>query len=515
MAIPGISKSRFTDYIQCPKLGYMSCYRGRFKHLADPLEWMALHLIGEGNRAGELARECFPGGSLIGHIYDLDRALAETAAAMAAETATHVFEGAFACDGLLCRVDILRKRGAGKVDLIEVKASNGVKPEHIADVGFQLAVLEGAGLQVRSACLMHFNPDYVYPGPAERTCAGASGGYDVESLFIVDDVTDEARRWQSDNLPALLDSMRSDLARLEPPWVPLRNTCSDCVYYRQVCSVGAPLHPAWELASGWPGLLEALHEAGIEDVREVPDDFPRLGEKQRLVLEAARTGALVVDREKIRGRSGGLVHPLWFVDFETFMPGLPIFPGMRPWQPIPFQWSLHVLEKDGSLRHEGFLRADGSDPRRAFAEALLGAMGETGSVLVYNKSMESTRLRELARDFPDLSGALLAIDARIVDLLPIVRESCYHLDFHGSRSLKVVTSVLVPHLSYGDLGVKAGTEAMEAYERITASDTPEDERERLRAELLDYCGLDTLAMVEVLKRLLAGGERCGVGVRDA
>ncbi len=129
--------------------------------------------------------------------------------------------------------------------------------------------------------------------------------------------------------------------------------------------------------------------------------------------------------------------------------------------------------------------------------------GETGSVVVYNRGMESTRLRELARDLPDLADALLAIDARIVDLLIIVRQSCYHIDFHGSRSLKMVAPVLAPEVNYDELALKAGMQAMQAYEVITDASTSNAEREELRADLLKYCSLDTLAMVEVLKSLQA------------
>jgi len=506
MAIPGISKSRFTDYMECPKLGYMSCHRERFRQLADPLDWMALHLIGEGNRVGRLARERFPGGRLVEHIYDLGRARVETAEAMADERVGYVFEGAFACNGLLCRVDVLRKRGGREVDLIEVKAANAVKPDHIGDVAFQVGVLEGAGWSVHTAGLMHLNPDYVLPdaaGEADgRRRRGGSLSYDLQSLFVVEDITEEVGRWRSERLGALLESMRADLARTEPPCVPLRNSCRGCPYYRRVCSVGAPHHPVCELVGIRSELIAALHDTGIEDLRDVPDDFPGLGDRQRLALQAARTGSIAFDREGIRDLSSEVVYPVWFVDFETYMPGLPVHQGMRPWQQIPFQWSLHVLDEGGSLRHEEFLRVDGADPRRAFAETLTGAIGNVGYVVVYSKGMESTRLRELARDFPDLSDGLLAIDSRIVDLLPIVRGSCYHLDFHGSFSLKVVTPVLAPHVSYTDLGLKAGTEAMEAYERIISPSTPDADKVQLRAQLLEYCGLDTLALVEVFRRLL-------------
>ncbi len=146
---------------------------------------------------------------------------------------------------------------------------------------------------------------------------------------------------------------------------------------------------------------------------------------------------------------------------------------MRPWQQIPFQWSLHVLEEDGSLRHEEFLADGCGDPRRAFAESLIRAVGEEGSVVVYNKSMESGRLQELARDFPDLADGLLAIDARIVEsFCPSSRQSCYHLDFHGSRSLKAITPVLAPDLSYEALGLKGG---LAGHGGLRADHRPEDQ----------------------------------------
>ena len=492
MAIPGISKSRFTDYLECPKLGYMSCHRDRFKHLADPLDWMALHLIGEGNRVGQLARERFPGGRLIGHVFDLAKARAETTEAMRDDTLEYLFEGAFASDGLLCRVDVLHKVDDGVVDLIEVKATNAVKPEHLPDIGFQLAVLERTGLVVRSARLMHFDPQYVHPG-GDR--------YDFDALFAIDDVTDRARAWVRENRDPLLLAMQADLAQAEPPKVPIRYGCRDCVYYRRACAPSAPEHPVFELGYDRGGLFGALDAAGIEDLRDVPDDFPGLADGHWLVLEAVRSRELALDCRGFESLAAELDYPLWFLDFETYMPGLPIFAGMRPWQQIPFQWSLHVEERDGSARHAEFLKADGSDPRRDFAEALLAAVGHRGSIVVYNKGMESTRLRELARDLPDLAEGLLALDARIVDLLPIVRRSCYHLDFHGSRSLKVITPVLAPHLSYEELALRGGMEAMQAYELITDASTPEAEREQLRADLLKYCSLDTLAMLEVLRRL--------------
>jgi hypothetical protein len=389
-------------------------------------------------------------------------------------------------------VDVLRKLEEGVVEIIEVKATNSVKSEHLADIGFQVAVLESAGLEVRSASLMHFDPAYVHPGGDQ---------YDLEALFMVEDVTDKVRAWVRGDRDGLLGAMRSDLAQPEPPRVPLRSACRDCVYYRQACAPGSPEHPVFELGNVRASLLTALTAAGIEDLRDVPDDFPGLADGHQLVLEAVRSGELALDPEGFSDLARELVYPLWFLDFETYLPGLPIFADMRPWQQVPFQWSLHIQEEEGSVRHEEFLKADETDPRRAFAESLLEAVGGTGSIVVYNRGMESTRLRELARDLPDLAGPLETLDARVVDLLPIVRQSCYHLDFQGSRSLKAVTAVLAPHLGYEELPLKAGAQAMEAYEVIRDPATSDKERDRLRAELLEYCSLDTQAMLEVLRHL--------------
>ncbi|MBN1629710.1 MAG: DUF2779 domain-containing protein [Thermoleophilia bacterium] len=503
--LPGISKSRFTRYVECPKLGYMQCYPKRFKHLADPPDWMTQHLMDEGVRVGALARRYFPGGLLIGHTWDLDRACAETTAALRDETVTYVFEAAVAAEGLLCRVDVLRRVCDGQVDIIEVKATNGVRSDHLADVGFQTAVLEQAGLTVRSINLMHFDPGYVYPGDAGRGdvrgCdAAAASDYDLESLFVIDDVTDDARRWMAEALPRHLESMCTDLAGAEPPRVPLHYACRDCCYYRQVCGPAGPDHPVYELGGDRGGLFAALHAAGIVDLREIPGDFAGLTEGHQLVLEAVCTGELALDRGKLRDMLGELRPPLWFIDFETFMPGLPVYPGTRPWQQVPFQWSLHVLDEHGVLKHEEFLCAEARDPRRAFAESLLQAVGPSGSIVVYNKGMESTRLEELARDFPELAGGLSSLNARVFDLLPVVRQCCYHIDFHGSRSLKSVTPILAPHLSYEGLGLRGGLQAMEAYARAVDPTTSEAERHQLCADLREYCGVDTLAMVEIIRR---------------
>jgi len=340
---------------------------------------------------------------------------------------------------------------------------------------------------------MHLDPAYTHPGGST---------YDLEKLFLIDDVTAEACRWVANELPSSLARMEADLARPEPPLARLKNSCAGkCAYYRQVCGAQAPAYPVCELGGNHPKLFAELERAGIQDLGEVPKDFPRLTAGHLMVLEALQQGGLVLEPGALRRLREEASFPLWFVDFETYSSALPIFAGMHPWQHVPFQWSLHVLTADGSLEHQEFLFEGPEDPRRSFAESLVETVKEPGRVVVYNRSMESKRLKELAKAFPDLAEPLLSIDARILDLLDFVRNGCYHPDFHGSRSLKKVAPILATTIDYENLDLHAGMDAMDAYEKIIDPATDEAERDRLRNGLRLYCGMDTLATAEVFQRL--------------
>ena len=176
--------------------------------------------------------------------------------------------------------------------------------------------------------------------------------------------------------------------------------------------------------------------------------------------------------------------------------------GHHPYDQIPFQWSCHLEGADGSLSHHEFLDTSGADPRRAFAEALLAASGAGGPILVYNQSFEKRVIRELAEHLPAQRAALLALLPRIVDLLPIVKRNYYHPDMRGSWSIKSVLPCLVPELSYAGLGeVRDGTQAQQAYFDLISGERAAPAAARLRQDLLDYCRLDTWAMLAMVRRL--------------
>lgn len=496
MTIPGISKSRFTDFLKCPRLGYLSCYPGRYAALRDPFDWATEQRLLTGVRAGELARTCFPGGILVEH------GPKELAAALQA-TRTHldagadvVFEATFERDGILVRADVLRRLAGGEFELIEVKAANSYKKaDHLPDVAIQLHVLEEAGLTVGSAKVMHFDKTYRHPGGPT---------YDPDAIFSLDDVTADARAYARTTLPAQLGALRRTLALPEPPPQLVKNSCkTGCPYYQRVCLPGAPKFPVTELGGVHKTLLASLAAEGIDDLRDVDPGFPGLKPLHLLMLQAMEEGGLKIADGICDQLCAIVEYPVSFMDFETYSPGFPVFPSMGTWQHIPFQWSLHVLEADGSLRHLEFLAENLDDPRRAFAESLLRSLPPSGTVVVYDQTFEIGRLRELSETFPHLADSLTAIEPRVLDLMKVVADGCYHPDFHGSRSLKAVLPALVPELSYGDLDIGEGTAAMRAYATILDPETTPETRARLREALRRYCELHTLATVEVFK-VLAG-----------
>jgi hypothetical protein len=220
--------------------------------------------------------------------------------------------------------------------------------------------------------------------------------------------------------------------------------------------------------------------------------------KHLRVHEAAISGKVHLDQQ-VAQKINALPFPRHYLDFETIAFAVPIWSTTRPYMQIPFQWSCHIEFSDGTLQHKEFIDISGSDPRKAFAEELLDAVGGDGPVIVYNAGFEGARIRELASIFPDISEKLLNIVDRFFDLLPLAREHYYHPDMMGSWSIKDVLSTVVPELDYSNLAVKNGLMAQEAYKAAISLQIAKDEKEIIRDQMLEYCSLDTMAMVKIVR----------------
>lgn len=238
---------------------------------------------------------------------------------------------------------------------------------------------------------------------------------------------------------------------------------------------------------------------GIESIAKIPDDV-KLTEQQAIIRNVYRTGHPYISSElKLALRPFG--PPACYLDFETMSPAIPLYPGTRPYERLPFQWSLHKLDKNGDLQHSGFLADGGVDAREAFSETLLEKLASsTGPIIVYS-SFERSTLNQLANVLKRHRKAIERITARLCDLLAIMREHVYYADFGGSYSIKAVGPVIAPNISYDDLDhVSDGGAAASAFERIAAGRCDGDDN-ILRRALEEYCRRDTLAMVEIHSRL--------------
>ena len=244
--------------------------------------------------------------------------------------------------------------------------------------------------------------------------------------------------------------------------------------------------------------MEAL---GIRDIRGIPSGFSGLSGMQRRVRDSVTNGRPFVG-PNLASRLGEIVSPASFLDFETAGLAIPIYPGTRPYQRVPFQWSLHVRNSDGRLSHCSFLDDGDDDPRERFVTSLLAAVPSGGSIVAYS-SYEETVLKELAQAFPQYDSQLRELCDRAVDLLRLIRGEYYHPGFHGSFSIKSVLPALVPGLAYDDLEIPGGLDAAASYARMIAGGTPQSEKAKIREALLAYCERDTEAMVRIFETLLA------------
>jgi Domain of unknown function(DUF2779)/Domain of unknown function DUF83 len=482
-----LSKARVLAGLQCLKRLHYETYE---PDLRSPVGPGRRAILEAGKAVGEVARKRYPGGVAIPEEAGRhDQAVRETKAALSRPTTCAIYEAAFTWEEIRVRVDILARTEDGW-RLVEVKSSSGFKEEYLSDLALQLMALEGNGVAVESAALLHVNSQYVWDG----------GAYDVNELFA----EEELSRFVRASVPSLrtrLARMREVLLVPEPPDVGVGPHCRKpytCPFY-DVCHDRMPEHHISSLPRLTPKMYAALLAAEIEDIRDIPDDFEGFGDLQRRVRDSVSRGEpfrhpdLKTELERIR-------YPVHFLDFETCNPPLPIIPGTRPFQQTPFEWSDHVLEPDGTIHHHSYLHTLRSDPRPTLTDALLNALAGEGSIVVYS-GFEARVIRSLADALPAWADRLLPVETRMIDLHHLIHSNYYHPNFHGSFSIKDVLPALVAGLDYKDLAIQEGSQAALAFATMTHPETDAEERGSLRNALLAYCSRDTMAMLRLFQTL--------------
>lgn len=446
-------------------------------------------LFDQGRQVGEVARTLFPGGVLIDPpYYRREQRVARTVDALHSP-APAIFEASFIADDTYVAIDVLERVDEG-FRLIEVKSSTSQKEEHIPDVAVQLHVAEACGCPVRETRVMHLNKEF------RRTEEAAAR---VENLFASTDVTDDVRALLPD-IPAELERQRRMLEGPLPD-VPLGLHCFEpyeCPFFQR-CWPNDEDHIS-KLVGYGPKRTARAVERGIHRIGDLPRTT-KFNFVQQRQLAAMRENRLIVEPtlaqalEPFTGRLG-------FLDFETIMRAIPVWPAMKPWQQAAAQFSYHEAQPDGTYTHAEHLAEGPEDARPLLAERMVRATANAERVVMYT-SFEKTRIRELRQAVPDLTRELEDLEHKLIDLHPVIKNTVYHPDFQGSFSLKYILTPLVPDLTYDDLIIVDGRVASVEIARLlfVADKIPQHEKDRVRRHLLDYCERDTWAMVRLLERL--------------
>lgn len=483
----GLSKSRIQQHRQCPRRLWLQSYRPQLAKVDPGMQ----RRFDTDNQVGEIARSFHPDGVLI-DATEQARQLADTATALAASPRP-VFEATFEADGVLVRADLLLPDADG-YRMIEVKSSTTVEPHHLEDVAIQYWVARQSGAPITSVNVACIDTTFVYQG---------DGNY--AGLLKHVDVSVTARELES-KVPGWIHAARQTLAGDEPI-IEVGKQCRSphrCPFL-DTCTAESPrpktLYPV-EILPYVGKLANELRSEGIEDMRDIPPGRLELYTHER-IRRVSISGRAELDPEATESMRR-LGYPRHFIDFETLTPAVPIWRGTRPYQDVPFQWSCHTEEKDGSIEHHQFLASGTDDPRRAFAESLSAALSRTGPVFCYNAGTERSHMQNLAALFPDLAPVLEEAIDWIVDLLPMTRQCYYHPDMKGSYSIKKVLPTIAPDLAYKNLEVGNAELSMQVFAELTKPDLPDARRTSLCESLLSYCERDTLAMVK-LTHFFAGG----------
>jgi len=483
-----LSKSKIGSGSQCEKRLYLEVHHPELMKISPA----AQARFDTGHVVGEAARNLYPDGILVGHTKELPKALADTRALLARDGILTLFEPAFEANGVLVRCDILKRTRKRNYHLIEVKSATTLKEYHLLDAAAQAYVLKQAGLTLGKVEIALINTKFVYDG---------AGGY--ADLFIYEEVTQRIAELEAD-IPTLVKRLRAMLAGRMPK-VAIGPHCHnpfECPFQAQCWPKAA--YPVWTLPHGGK-LIWALLQDGYVELKDVPQSRLK-SERHRRMWRTVKRGTPVLSPDA-RKRLGALPYPRYYLDFETVMFAVPVWKGTRPYEALPFQFSCHVEQKDDHVDHIEFLHDEGTPPMRAFAEAVIEAVGKRGPVLVYSH-YEKRILNALAVRFPNLKQELAAIMRRLVDLRPITEQSYYHPAMQGSWSIKSVLPTIAPELDYEELGeIHDGGAASVAYLELIAGDTTAERRQTLRGGLLKYCERDTLAMIEVARFLQHGKRR--------
>ena len=444
----------------------------------------------QGHEVGELAKQLFPGGIEIDTAPgDFDGAIRRTQEAL--KQRRPIYEATFSHGGGYARADILVPVAGKAWDLVEVKSTTSLKDEvHLPDIAFQAFVLTGADIKLRKCFLAHINNEFVRQGPI-----------DPKKFFTLAEVTN-AVATMSPEIADQIAAMQRVIGAKSHPDVQIGPQCDSpytCALHDR-CWSFLPEASVFTLYRGGQKAFSLL-ERGIQKIADIPADV-ELTDNQSIQRSTLLAGQPHIDRPALAAFLGQLEYPISYLDFETIGTAIPLFDGVKPYQQVPFQYSLHVIRSaDTKVEHRSFLAEGTADPRPEFMRQLVKELPATGSVVTYNASFETSRLNECCELLPEYKPWLRKVTPRVVDLLLPFRGFRYHHpNQNGSNSMKAVLPALTGG-GYDKLTIQEGGAASREFLRVTYGDVTATERQQVRKDLEAYCALDTLGMVQIVDKL--------------
>ncbi len=490
-----LSKSFYTKGIQCPKALWLKKYK---PSVLTPPDESALAVFETGNVVGDFACQLFPNGKEVPYSKNYDEMIATTKQWLE-DGVENIYEANFNFFGILVMVDILTISN-NEVSIYEVKSSTEVKDIYLHDVSIQYYVLKNLGFKIKTANVVHINNDYI-----------RGDDLDINQLFKIVDVRNEVISMQS-NIPNILKEFESYLEDKEnEPNIDIGKHCNnpyvcDAKEYCWKVQRQIPDYSIFNIFNLGSKKQIELYSRGIINIDDVPHNFD-MTSIQAQAVENYKSKITYIDIENIKSFLQNLTYPIYHLDFETYQQAIPLYKDLKPFEQIPFQYSLHIEYEDGKknkiLEHKEYLAQDSVDSRYELALRLCEDIPKNATVLAYNMSFEKGVMKRLATLFEEFSEHLLAINENMQDLMVPFQKKWYvtpHMN--GSYSIKYVLPSLVPEFeqAYKELdGVQNGSQAMNAFAKLSSLD--ENEKQKLRNSLLEYCKLDTLAMVKILERL--------------
>ena len=493
-----ISKSDYLLFLKHPAWLWLKKYDK--SKIPEPGESLQAR-FDEGNLFEEYAEKIFPkavrlgyktNGEFDGNKYSSLPALTKKEI----EKGTNIiFQGRLEVDNLTCIFDVLERVDNKVYDLYEIKSSTSVKTEYISDLAFQTIVLEKSGLTIRNQYVIHVNNEYV-----------RNGAVDPKQLASErKDVTEDVRACMDETIDNILKAFEALSSKKMPDISPRhlkQGSMEEWLQIFEAVKGKLPEYSFYRLCSLNAKKVGLLEDLGVELIEDIPDDF-ELSERQQSQVSAVKSNKQTINKKDIKAFLDKLKYPLYFFDYETFAGVIPAFDGVRPYQNVPFQYSLHILEyPDGEIEHREYLHVTNTDPREALLHQLKSDIGSKGTILVWHESFEKGRNKEMAEAFPKYEQFLLNLNDRMIDLkIPFSEEWFVDRDFFGSASIKDVQPVLVSGRGYKGLEISNGSQAQRVWMETFLSGKNADKKDKIVKDLREYCNDDTLNMYNILKYL--------------